>query len=183
MQNLLGKGKRLRYLCQDETRVGLKTETGRVLTAPGVKPIAPVQWGRENFWLYGVVEPGSGWHFEQEYDALNSMHFQSFLDGLSQVLGDDIALIQLDQAKAHQALALRWSENLIPIFQPPHSPELNPIERFWQFIKQHLKGENFTTLLQLRERLRQVFQALTAEQVASLTSYKFILEALFYAAS
>lgn len=154
-----------------------------MVTAPKVKPIAPVQWGRENFWIYGVVEPETGWHFEQEYDQLNSAHFQSFLDGLSEALGDEIALIQLDQAKAHQALALRWSENLIPIFQPAHSPELNPIERFWQWIKQQIQGENFATLGELRTRLRGVFQALTAEQVASLTGYNFILEALFYAAS
>ncbi|NJR63998.1 MAG: IS630 family transposase [Cyanobacteria bacterium CRU_2_1] len=183
MQNWFGTGKRRRYLCQDETRVGLKSDTGRVITAPKVKPTAPVQWDRENFWIYGVVEPETGWHFEQEYDHLNSTHFQSFLDGLSEALGDDIAVIQLGQAKADQALALRWSENLIPIFQPAHSPELNPIERFWQWIKQQTKGENFKTLSELRTRLRQVLEELTAEQVASLTGYNFILEALFYAAS
>jgi hypothetical protein len=65
---LFGKGQRLRYLCQDETRLGLKTETGKVIMAFGVKPHAPVLWKRDNFWLYGVVEPLSGWHFCQEYD-------------------------------------------------------------------------------------------------------------------
>jgi len=183
LQTLLNQGKRLRYLCQDETRVGLKSETGKVITAQGVKPIAPVQWQRDNFWVYGVVEPLSGWHFQQEYDHLNSEHFQRFLDALSQSLGDDVALIQLDQAKAHQALSLRWPENLIPIFQPAHSPELNPIERLWQWVKQQLRGENFENLDQLRLRLEQVLQQLTVERVASLTSYDFILEALFYAAS
>jgi hypothetical protein len=29
--------KRLRYLCQDETRLGLKTEMGKVIMAFGVK--------------------------------------------------------------------------------------------------------------------------------------------------
>lgn len=183
LQNLLGKGKRVRYLCQDETRVGLKSDTGKVITARGVKPIALVQWQRDNFWVYGVVEPLSGWHFQQEYDHLNSQHFQRFLDALSESLGEDIALIQLDQAKAHQALSLRWSENLIPIFQPAHSPELNPIERLWQWIKRQLQGENFADLAQLRQRLRREFQQLSVEQVASLTSYDFILEALFYASS
>lgn len=183
LQNLLGNGKRLRYLCQDETRVGLKSETGRVITARGIKPIAPVQWPRDNFWVYGVVEPLNGWHFEQEYEHFNSEHFQAFLDALSQALGNDIALIQLDRAKAHQALALNWSENLIPVFQPAHAPELNPIERLWQFLKQQLQGENFATLPQLQTRLQQLLSELTAEQVASLTSYDFILEALFYAAS
>lgn len=112
LQNLLGLFKRLRYLCQDETRVGLKSETGKVLTARGIKPVAPVQWGRDNFWIYGVVEPLSGWHEEQEYDHLNSKQFQSFLDALSQALGEDMALIQLDQAKAHQALSLKWGTKI-----------------------------------------------------------------------
>ncbi len=80
-------------------------------------------------------------------------------------------------------MALRWSENLIPIFQPAHSPELNPIERLWQFLKRQLQGENFENLTQLRHRLQEEFQKLTTQQVASLTSYDFILEALFYAAS
>ena len=34
---------KLHYLAHDETRIGLKTETKRVLTAPGVKPLAQVE--------------------------------------------------------------------------------------------------------------------------------------------
>lgn len=105
LQDLFGKGKRLRYLCQDETRLGLKSETGRVITRRGVKPVVRVQWQRDNYWIYGVVEPLSGWHFTAEYECLNSEQFQAFLAALSRRLGSDVALIQLDQAKAHQALA------------------------------------------------------------------------------
>jgi transposase len=72
---------------------------------------------------------------------------------------------------------------LIPICQPAHSPELNPIERVWQFIKQQFKGEVFETLVDLRTRLNQVLEQITPEQIISLFSYNFILEALFYAAS
>ncbi len=169
-------------MCQDETRLGLKCETGKVITAKGVKPIAPVQWKRDNFWIYGVVEPLTGWHFEQDYEHLNSTQFQQFLNALSEAVGDDIAVIQLDQAKAHQARALQWADNLIPVFQPAHSPQLNPIERLWQYLKQQIKGENFATLDLLRERLHQELSTLSCQRVASLTSYDFILEALFYAA-
>ena len=91
--------------------------------------------------------------------------------------------IQLDQAGAHVTSALRWPDNLIPVCQPAHSPELNPIERVWQFIKQQFKGEVFLTLAELRTRLNQVLQQITSEQISSLSSYTFILEALFYAAS
>jgi hypothetical protein len=163
--------------------MGLKTETGKVITAFGVKPVVPVQWQRDNFWLYGVVEPLSGWHFIQEYCHLDTEHFQQFVNLLAAQLGDDIAVLQLDQAGAHMTAALHWPENLIPIAQPAHSPELNPIERVWQFIKAKLKGECFATLEQLRTRLAQVLQQLTAERIISLSSYDFILEALFCAAS
>jgi hypothetical protein len=163
-------------------RLGLKTETGRVITACGVKPIAKVEWQRDNFWVYGVVEPLSGWHFEQEYAQLNSEEFQSFLNALSTALGEDMALIQLDRAKAHQAQSLDWAENLIPVLQPAYSPELNPVERFWQHLKSQLEGEHFQTLAQVRQRLSHILGELLPEQVASLTSYDFILEALFYAA-
>jgi len=173
----------VRYLCQDETRLGLKSETGKVITAFGVKPVVQVQWQRDNFWLYGVVEPLSGWHFTQEYSHFNTEHFQQFIDALSEQLGDEIAVIQLDQAGAHMTSTLRWAENLIPICQPAHSPELNPIERVWQFIKAQLKGERFATLEQLRERLAQVLEQITPERIISLSSYDFILEALFCATS
>ena len=71
-----------------------------------------------------------------------------------------------------------WPDNLIPVCQRAHSPELNPIERVWQFIKQQFKGEVFETLLLLREQVNQVL-----EQIISLSSYNFIFEALFYTAS
>lgn len=166
-------------MCQDETRLGLKTETGRVITAGGTKPIVTVQWPRETFWLYGVVEPLTGWHFCQEYPHLDSENFQKFLDVLSQELGVDMALIQMDQASAHQALKLSWPENLIPIFQPAHSPQLNPIERLWQFIKRQFKGESFSNLHELRQRVEHELAQMSSLVIASLTSYDFILEALF----
>ena len=105
------------------------------------------------------------------------------MDWLSQQLGDDYAILQIDQAPAHISCAIRWPENIIPLLQPPHSPELNPIERLWQFIKKLLKNKLFFSLQNLRARLQEIFDQLTFEQVISISSYNFILEALFYAAS
>ena len=50
----------VRYWCQDETRLGLKTIQRRKITAKGVKPIGQVQWHREAMYLYGMVEPKTG---------------------------------------------------------------------------------------------------------------------------
>jgi hypothetical protein len=74
-------------------------------------------------------------------------------------------------------------ENLILLVQPSHSPEINPIERLWQFLKQPLKHQLFSSLQALRNRIQELFDQLTFEIVMSVSSYNFILKALFYAAS
>jgi hypothetical protein len=51
LQAILGI-EQLRYLAQDETRIGCKTETVRVISAKGIKPKVKVAWPREAFWLY-----------------------------------------------------------------------------------------------------------------------------------
>jgi hypothetical protein len=43
--------------------VGLKTLTGKVITASLVKPTVSVKWLRENFLIYGAIEPLTGKHF------------------------------------------------------------------------------------------------------------------------
>lgn len=41
----------------------------------------------------------------------------------------------LDNAPAHIASDLMVPENIILLFLPPYSPELNPVERLWQDLK------------------------------------------------
>jgi transposase len=89
--------------------------------------------------------------------------------------------MQIDRAPAHRAQAIEWQEFIIPIFQPPHCPELNPIERLWQFLKGLWKGENFPSLDALKHRVSQELEQLSTQQVQSLTSFDFILDALLQA--
>jgi transposase len=88
----------------------------------------------------------------------------------------------VDQAPAHMASSIRWPKNILPVVQPAHSPELNPIERFWQLLKQSLKNQVFPSLQALRERVQQLLEQFSFEQVSSVSAYDFILDALFYAA-
>jgi hypothetical protein len=75
----LAQGKVIHYLCQDETRLGLKTQSGKVITAKGVKPKVAVQWGRENFWMYGAIAPLSGEHFWHEFPKRMFRKYQQTL--------------------------------------------------------------------------------------------------------
>lgn len=123
MVTYLGRGLPVRYFCSDESRFGMKSLIGRVITLFGVKPIASVQWCRESFWLYGAVEPTTGEHFFYEFSHLDSTCFQQFIDLFAAAFPDSLNLLQLDQASCHIATTLVWPEHIIPIFQPAHSSE------------------------------------------------------------
>ena len=62
---------------------------------------------------------------------------QEFLDRFAQTLGDDEhAVMVLDQAGWHGARALVVPGNITLVPLPPYSPELNPVERVWLYLKE-----------------------------------------------
>jgi hypothetical protein len=52
----------------------------------------------------------------------------------------------------------------------------------WQFIKRQFKGENFSNLQELRQRVQHELAQMSSELISCLTCYDFILEALFHEA-
>jgi len=67
---------------------------------------------------------------------------------------------------------------VVLLFQPAYSPEVNPIERLWGYLKEQLKWLRFEQIEELRESVRKELKKLTKEIIASLTGYPFILDAL-----
>lgn len=45
------------------------------------------------------------------------------------------AVLLLDRAGWHTTGALKWPKNITPILLPSRSPELNPVEQVWQFLR------------------------------------------------
>ena len=84
-------------------RVGLKTIVRRLLTLPGVKPVGPIQWKFEAFYLYGAVEPLTGASFFLEFSHLDSVCFQAFLKEFSKTYADSLNILQLDNGSVHVA--------------------------------------------------------------------------------
>ncbi|HJW28563.1 MAG TPA: IS630 family transposase [Saprospiraceae bacterium] len=168
----------VRYWSQDESRLGLKTITRRLLTLPGVKPVGPIQWQFEAFYLYGAVEPITGESCFLEFSHLDSVCFQAFLNEFSQTYVNSLNILQLDNGSPHLAKNLTIPNNVILLFQPSYSPDVNPIERVWQSVKDKLSWLTVATLDELRRELDVVLNSLTAECIASLTGYDFILSAL-----
>ena len=115
----------LKYWCEDETRIGLKTIERKKFTALGVKPIGVVQWNFKAYYLYGAVAPQTGESFWLEFSHLDYMCFQIFLDKLAEKYPTHLNVIQLDNGKFHHSSGLKIPDNIILIFQPPYTPELN----------------------------------------------------------
>jgi hypothetical protein len=100
---MMSNTEKISFLCEDETRLGLKTINGRKITAKGIKPYGKVQWKSQVTYIYGVVEPKTGKHFFDEFTHLNSQYFQIFLELIFQHFVDSILIIQLDNGRFHKA--------------------------------------------------------------------------------
>lgn len=166
------------YWCSDESRFGLHTRQGRMITSVGIKPIGYHQWSFKAFWLYGAIAPATGESFFWQFSHFDSDCYQQFLENLSQVYPDTLIILQIDNGRPHTAKKLQIPDNIILLFQPPYSPELNPIERLWQALKKDLKWELFSNLDQLHCFVDRALRKLTPELVTSICGYPFILNAL-----
>ncbi|MGL5076046.1 MAG: IS630 family transposase [Waterburya sp.] len=178
LKNTIKNYKRVRYWCTDESRIGLMTLMGRKITLPGVQPIGIEQWKFEYLWLYGLVEPKSGESFFYEFSHLDSICFEKYLELFSEQFRDEFHVIQLDNGAFHQTLNLSIPENVVFLFQPPYSPQVNPIERFWKDLKKAFKWHIFFEMEELREALDKRLKQMTPNLIASLTGWQFILDAL-----
>ena len=168
----------VRYFAQDESRFGLKTLMGRLITACGIKPIGQWQWKFKAFWLYGAVEPATGESFFLEFSHVDTDCYQRFLTDFSKAYPDSLNILQVDNGRFHKSKKLVVPDNIILLFQPPYCPELNPIERLWEHLKKDLKWALFESLEQLQNKLDELLTLLTPEVIASVTGYPFILDAL-----
>lgn len=115
----------MRYWSQDESRMGLHTIQRKKLTGYGIKPQGKVQWDFTYVWLYGAVEPLTGASFFYEFTHLDTVCFEKFLELFASEYPEDLHIIQVDNGGFHNSLNLSIPENVILLFQPAYSPEVN----------------------------------------------------------
>jgi DDE superfamily endonuclease len=129
-------GKRLRWFVQDEARIGQQGTLTRVWARTGSRPTAVRQTEYEWVYLWAAVEPASGASVAMITPTVSAALMNTFLDGLSGTLApDEHAVLVLDNAGWHVARALRIPGNITLLFLPAYSPELNPVERLWAWLR------------------------------------------------
>ena len=168
----------VKVFAQDETRLGLLPVVRRRITARGVQPVATVTYQFDNFYLYGAVEPTTGASFFLELPYLNSRAFQRWLDDFAATFPDSLNMLVLDNGAGHKAKAIRWPANVVPVFLPPYSPELNPIERLWRDLKDKLADVPAKTLAALSDTMCAIIQHYSSATLQSLTSFAYFVQAV-----
>jgi transposase len=130
--------KRLRVLFQDEARLGQQGTLSSVWAKRGTRPVVERQNGRKSVWVFGAVEPLTGRSVSMVSSKANTGTMQEFLRGVSRELVRGAhAVMVLDRAGWHRSGKLRWPSNISPLYLPPYSPELNPVERLWLYMREH----------------------------------------------
>ena len=173
-----GKKADIAYWCQDETRVGFRTESGKKITLRGIKPEQTLQWHYDYYYIYGLVEPIAGRSFFYEFSHFNSDCMSVFLEQFQQENQHQVHIIQLDNAPIHTAKKLKVPENIILLFQPPYCPEVNPIERVWEYIKYRLRSVWFDNLEDVKEKVARILSDLNHEIIISLAGWDCFKDAL-----
>lgn len=166
---------------QDESRFGLLTVLRRAITLAGVKPVGAYQHKFIYRYCYGLVEPLQGDRFFVTAPQVNTLFFEWMLQEFSRHEPQVFKLIFLDRAGYHRAKALQVPPNMRLVYLPSSNPELNPVERFWREMKDQVAFRNFKDEEELENWITQTTKSYSGEQIASLTGYPYIKNAVLEA--
>ena len=157
---------------QDEARVGQQGTLTRIWADKGSRPPAPRDQRYRWAYLFGAVCPARGIGAGMVLPVANGHAMNEHLAEISHHVAPGAhAVVILDGAGWHQTGGrLRVPDNISLLHLPPYSPELNPVENVWQFLRQnHLSNRVYKTYDAIVDACCNAWNTLIAEP-ARITS-------------
>ena len=122
--------------------------------------------------LWGAISYRGKWTlyvFEENLDT--NMYLKILTDSLAELneIADKKILLQMDNARVHWAKdsLIFYKENDIWLIDwPANSPDLNPIENLWAYVK-HKLGDKKYTKNQLIAKIHSIWNDISNEQIQS----------------
>jgi len=140
----------------DESRYGLHSFTRRCWSLRGVRVVKPSQQKYQWGYVYGALEVVEG-HAEFRFmPSVNLSFLGDFLKQVAASAPEAEHVVIWDQAGFHpspESPSLPAHIHLLPL--PPYSPELNPVEKLWDVIKDALANRVFGALGRLERVLAE----------------------------
>jgi transposase len=122
--------------CKDEARIGQKNKITRRWARRGTRPSAPRDQRTSSAYIFGAICPAEGKGAGLVLPSCNSEAMALHLEEISAAVAPGAhAILVLDQAGWHVSKKLLIPHNITLLPLPPKSPELNPIENIWQFMR------------------------------------------------
>lgn len=164
---------------EDEAGFGRINKPRYCWCRKGIRPSVPCHHIREYRYAYGAVEPTTGESFFLVMPQCNTECMNIFLQALSKTYLDDYIVLVVDGAGWHRSKGLVIPANIELISLPPYTPELNPIEQIWAWIRLHgFRNEVFASLLLVEDRLCETIRSLSPIAVSYITHRDWILSSL-----
>lgn len=123
---------------QDEARVGQKNKRTRRWAKRGTRPSSPHDQRTQSAYIFGAICPAAGKAAGLVLPFCNSAAMNLHLAEISHAIATDAhAVLLVDQAGWHTSSTLVVPANISIVLLPPRSPELNPTENVWQFMREN----------------------------------------------
>lgn len=160
-------------------RYGLISNFRRSWSKVGERTIIDSQQSFDNRYLFSAVSPITGESFHlSAIDGFDSEAAYVFLCELKKQHSDIPVVLVWDNAPCHRVKIHREIPGMIVLFLPPYSPELNPVERFFEEIRKATANQIFTTIeeqeVAIERRLNELIK--DPETLQRLVGYPWILE-------
>jgi hypothetical protein len=123
---------------EDESRVGQKGTLTRIWAKKGKRPRVIKQQQYINTYIIGSVCPNKNIAEAIISPYCNSDAIHHHLQQISAATtSDHFAVVVMDQAGWHITPKIDNIPNVALLFLPAYSPELNPMEQVWEWLKSH----------------------------------------------
>ncbi len=132
---------------QDEARIGQKNKITRRWARRGTRPRASHDQRTRSAYIFGAICPQKGTGAGLVLPFCNSAAMDLHLKEISQAVAPQAhAVLVMDQAGWHTSGKLDVPANITILAPPSRSPELNPVENIWQFLRENwLSNRVFTS--------------------------------------
>lgn len=149
---------------QDEARIGQKNGLVRQWARRGTRPRQPADQRYQSAYLFGAICPARGVGAALAMPFANTQAMQAHLDEIGRTVARGAhAVLLLDRAGWHTTEKLTIPNNLTLILLPSRSPELNPVENIWQFLRANwLSNRVFETYDEIIAAACEAWNKLTA---------------------
>ena len=129
---------RIEVWFQDEARFGQQGTLTRKWARSGSRPPAVKQTQYDWLYVIGAACPQSGQTVGLLSPSINVQVMSVFFEQFAAEIDPDVHVVMIwDQAGFHCGKNLRLPANVTILPLPPYSPELNPLENLWHYLRSH----------------------------------------------